>query len=139
MNQTAAQFSFSTEVAIRTIWGEARGEPEEGQRGVAHVLVNRQASGRWGKSLAAVCMASFQFSCWNLNDPNRRQMLELPDENPALTRFREFVFAALAGEPDPTNGATHYYASTMAAPPAWIAGATACGRLGNHLFYRDVR
>lgn len=131
--------TFAIEVAVRTIYGEARGEPEEGQRGVAHVLVNRQASGRWGKSLAAVCLAGFQFSCWNLNDPNRRLMLELPDDNPALLRFREMVNAALAGEQDPTNGATHYFAATMTAPPAWVAGAAACGRLGNHLFYKDVR
>lgn len=131
--------TFALETAVRTIYGEARGEPEEGQRAVAHVLVNRMASGRWGKSLAAVCLAPAQFSCWNTNDPNRRLMLELPDDNAALVKFREMVNSALMGSADPTLGASHYYAASMQKPPAWIQGATSCGRIGNHFFYRDVK
>lgn len=136
---TASPAQFSTGAAVRTIYGESRGEPEDGQRAVAHVLVNRQASGRWGKSLAAVCLAPAQFSCWNTNDPNRRLMLELPDEHPALIKFGEMIAEALAGAPDPTLGATHYYAASMQTPPAWIQGATSCGRIGNHFFYKDVK
>ena len=41
-------------------------------------------------------------------------------------------------EPDITEGATHYYATTMSKPPAWAAKATQTLRLGNHLFFKDV-
>lgn len=40
--------------------------------------------------------------------------------------------------PDPTGGATHYYAITMPKAPAWAAKATQTLRLGNHVFFKDV-
>lgn len=39
--------------------------------------------------------------------------------------------------PDPTGGATHYYADSIPAP-AWAAQATACGKFGRQLFFRNV-
>lgn len=131
--------TFSEQIAVRTIWGEARGEPQDGQRAVAHVLVNRQKSGRWGKTLATVSLWPLQFSCWNSSDPNRKQMAALSDDDPLLQRFADFLQAAVLGGPDPTNGATHYYAASMTTPPAWIQGATQCAKIGNHYFYKDVR
>lgn len=57
-----------------TVWGEARGESMVGQSAVAWVIRNRQANpGWWSRphhTLADVCLASYQFSCWNRNDPN---------------------------------------------------------------------
>ena len=67
--------SFETSCAIRTIWGEARGEGEPGMTAVAHVLLNRLKDGRWGTALGSVCLAPYQFSCWNIGDPNRARML----------------------------------------------------------------
>ncbi|MNP80458.1 Cell Wall Hydrolase [compost metagenome] len=40
--------------------------------------------------------------------------------------------------PDPTGGATHYYAKSMKTPPKWVAGATKTVTIGNHIFFRDV-
>ncbi|NSX07100.1 cell wall hydrolase [Pseudomonas lini] len=59
--------------------------------------------------------------------------------------FREFVQAQIAAEqvmtgkvPDPTGGATHYYATTLPKAPAWTVGAKQTFRLGHHVFFRDV-
>lgn len=40
--------------------------------------------------------------------------------------------------PDPTGGATHYYATTMQKPPAWVKGAKQTLVLGHHIFFKDV-
>jgi N-acetylmuramoyl-L-alanine amidase len=130
---------WAFETAARTLWQEARGEPLEGQRAVAHVLVNRLKSGRWGSTLAMVCLSPLQFSGWNLHDPNRMAAAALPDDDPTLVALGAVLQAAVDGEPDPTGGAMWYYAHSMATPPAWIQGATFCGRFGNQLFYKDVK
>jgi N-acetylmuramoyl-L-alanine amidase len=131
--------SFSEQIAVRTLYGEARGEPEEGQRAVAHVLLNRLKDGRWGKSLAEVCLSRLQFSCWNASDTNRALMAALPDDDATLTKLADVLDAARKGDKDPTKGATHYFATSMIQPPKWAIGATFCGQIGRHKFYRDVK
>lgn len=131
--------TFDEQIALRTLWGEARGEPEEGQRAVAHVLLNRMKDGRWGKSLATVCLSRLQFSCWNASDPNRELMAALQDEGAELAKLKPVLEAARKEPNDPTNGATHYFAISMIQPPKWAIGATFCGQIGRHKFYRDVK
>src|SRR5262245_37669606 len=63
------------ELLILTIIGEARGEPIEGQVGVACVIRNRVLT--YNRSYSAICLAPKQFSCWNDNDPNRVLLEEL--------------------------------------------------------------
>ena len=116
--------TFAQEIAARTLYGEARGEPDEGQRGVARVLVNRMRDGRWGKSLGSVCLWPFQFSCWLSRDPNLKTIISLADDDPMLVKLRGIVAEALASTKDVTQGATHYYAVSMNNPPAWSIGAT---------------
>lgn len=130
--------TFDDQIAVRTLYGEARGEPEEGQLAVAHVLLNRHKSGRWGPTLAAVCLARLQFSCWNASDPNRELMAVLPEDGPAFAKLKAVLDAARNGS-DPTHGATHYYADSMIVPPKWSVGASYAGRFGHHKFYRDVK
>jgi len=130
--------TFAEEVAVRTLYGEARGEPREGQRAVAHVLWNRVRDGRWGKTLATVCLARMQFSCWNASDPNRDQIAALRDDDPILQKLYSILDEARI-ESDPTGGATHYYSTSMIQPPKWSIGATFCGQIGHHRFYRDVK
>jgi spore germination cell wall hydrolase CwlJ-like protein len=130
--------TFALELAARTIWQEARGEMEDGQRAIAHVIVNRLRDGRWGKSLASVCMWDRQFSGWNNSDPNRIASCTLPDDNPALARFREFITEAMTGaDPDPTNNSTHYFNPKIVNPP-WAEGKP-YKQIGNHRFLRDVK
>lgn len=45
----------------------------------------------------------------------------------------------MAGKvPDPTGGATHYYATTMPKPPVWVKGDKQTLKLGHHIFFKDV-
>lgn len=128
--------TWDEQIALRTLWGECRGEPHEGQVAVAAVLLNRLKSGKWGKSLASVCLAKIQFSCWNASDPQRERMAALADEE--LTGLKAALAEAMAGK-DPTKGATHYFATSMIVPPKWSIGATFCGQIGRHKFYREVK
>lgn len=129
--------TFDDQIAVRTLWAEARGEPNEGQRAVAHVLINRQKDGRWGKTLAEVCLAHKQFSCWLQSDPNWKALLRLSDFDPVLVSVGAALSAARQ-EPDFTGGATHYYALSMPNAPIWTLGATLCGQWGHQKFYKGV-
>lgn len=129
--------SFQNDVAARTIYGEARGEGPAGMSAVAHVLLNRVKDGRWGSTLALVCMAPWQFSCWDASDPNRKVLLGLADDDQTLGYCVAALNAAEEGEADPTKGATHYYAASIV-PPSWAATGTLTAKIGRHLFYKNV-
>jgi N-acetylmuramoyl-L-alanine amidase len=129
--------SFDLDIAARTLWCEARGEIEIGQRAVAAVLVNRMKNGRWGSSLSSVCLWPWQFSSWNTQDSNRKAMSFLSETDPLLLKLSGYIQDALSGAQDVTNGATHYYA-TWISPPIWVTGATFCGQFGKQMFYKDV-
>jgi N-acetylmuramoyl-L-alanine amidase len=136
------------DVLARTLWGEARGERLDGMAAVAWSIRNRvdmdlHNDGKpdwWGEGYIGVCQKPYQFSCWNKNDPNY-PFLSGAKPIPAV----EFVMCRLAAEqvigglkPDPTGGATHYYATTMPKAPAWAAKATQTLKLGHHIFFKDV-
>jgi len=122
--------------AARTLFQECRGEPLEGQKAVAHVLVNRLKDGRWGKSLSEVCLAHNQFSGWRSPDPNFAPSCQLPDEAPALVALSELVQAAMGGEADPSCGAVFYYATSIPAP-VWSQHMRVTAQIGHHIFLTD--
>ncbi|WP_039967753.1 cell wall hydrolase [Pseudomonas chlororaphis] len=132
------------DILARTLWGEARGEGLAGQIAVAWTIRNRVNDGKtkswWGEGYVGVCQAPYQFSCWNKNDPNF-PFLSGAKPIPA-GQFAQALRAAdqvIAGAvPDPTDGATHYYATTMAKAPAWAAKAKQTVRIGQHVFFKDV-
>lgn len=134
--------SQDADVIAMTLWGEARGEGEQGMRAVACVIGNRTER-KWQHKIgyAAVCQARWQFSCWNENDPNRVR-LEAVRRNPDAS-YR--LAAVIAGQlvrnelPDFTVGATHYYAASMPTRPKWAIGKQPCYRLGNHLFFNNIQ
>jgi N-acetylmuramoyl-L-alanine amidase len=119
-------------VASRTIFGESRGEPFEGQKAVAHVILNRAK--REG-SIAGACLRPRQFSCWNPGDPTRERMVTVTlNDNKFCTAIRAFLEAAV--EPDFTLGSTHYHTTSIS--PKWAKGHTPCLVIGAHAFYNDV-
>lgn len=133
-----AGLTWALEVGARTLWQECRGEPREGQQAVAHVLWNRVHSGRWGPNLATVCLWRGQFSGWYVpTDPNFKAACVLPENDDTLLALGVILQFA-EHDPDPTNGATHYFADTIQ-PPKWTVGATFCGKFGRQSFYRDVK
>jgi spore germination cell wall hydrolase CwlJ-like protein len=124
------------EIMAKTIFGEARGEPEEGQIAVACCILNRFKSGRWyaGKTIAETCQKPWQFSCWNKNDPNAKKLAAL--SFPTYSEY--FPIIKKAEEHDITNGATHYYAPALVECPVWAAGKEPCAKIGGHLFFKGV-
>ena len=94
----------------------------------------------WGEGYAGVCLKPWQFSCWNKNDLNYAY-LSGAKSIPAA-QYAQALKAAdqvMAGTtPDPTGGATHYYATTMPKPPTWAKGAKQTLKLGQHIFFKDV-
>jgi len=131
--------SWGLQTAARTLLQECRGEPLSGQIAVAHVLKNRLTSGRWGKSLASVCLWRGQFSGWYVpSDPNFSYVCAISDDDPLLLKMADIIQAALDATNDPTNGASHYCSKSIE-PPPWTVAATFCGQFGSQLFYRDVK
>ena len=123
-------------VAACTLYGEARGEPLEGQQAVAHVLWNRVADGRWGPNLHAVCQAHAQFSCWLHSDPNYQKLTALTDDNPELNTLLG-VLQHAETQPDFTQGAMWYVADSLTDKPSWIVAMEYCGHWGRQTFYRE--
>ena len=124
-------------IGARTIYGEARGEPYEGMKAVAHVLINRWRfkQGDRDHSIAAAALRWLQFSAWNENDPNRER---LQAANLGDPKFRLALRAMLEAvdEKDLTLGARHYHATTIS--PKWSAGHIPCVVIGNHAFFNTV-
>ena len=128
----------------RTIYGEARGEGVAGMEAVASVIMNRVKAdlgndGRpdwWGEGVEGVCKKPWQFSCWNMDDPNRDKLLSVDDRDPWFRHAQEIAKRALAGElPDPTGGSTHYLTDRVAGVTAWAKGKTPTAKIGRHWFY----
>lgn len=125
-----------------TIWGEARGESIEGKRAVAAVIYNRAAarSNRTNLPISVtvdqVCMAPFQFSCWDGCDGHFLQ--EKPDLDSSVWNdcvlFAREIFA---DSYCPFIIATHYYADWISNQPEWAKDMEYICRIGKHLFYFD--
>lgn len=122
----------------RTLYMEARGSGRDGMRAVAHAIYNRFRKGLL--TIAGVCMADQQFSCWNAarDDSNREKMNDLPMNDPILEQARVIV-ASIEVDEDPTGGATLYYAKSMVQPPNWaLEGKTTFTvEIGGHRFYTE--
>lgn len=132
------------DILARTLYGEARGETLAGMVAVAWTIRNRVNDGKakswWGEGYAGVCLKPYQFSCWNKNDPNF-PFLSGAKPIPVAEMAKAVMVATAVMDgayPDPTGGATHYYATTMSKAPAWAAKAKQTLKLGHHVFYKDV-
>lgn len=126
------------EITARTVYGEARGEPEGGRVAVAWVIRNRAEAGYRGNTPEEVCLKPKQFSCWNADDPNASKLKYL---NTQSEGFRQcllataMVFADLVD--DPTNGSRHYLVAGTNA--SWIEGQEPEIKIGNHVFYKGIK
>lgn len=130
------------EIAARTVWGEARGESQQGREAVAWVLRNRveATTGQFREDVspADAALKPWHFSVWNAGDPNRLKMQALALADPVLLACLAAVATAWAADrsADPTGGARHYHAAGIT--PAWAEGRRPSARIGRHLFYADV-
>lgn len=132
---SGAELERSVRCLALNIYHEARSEPEEGQRAVAAVTLNRVASGEFPRSVCAVVKQggkghnACQFSWWC--DAQTDQPREWAAWRHALSLSRQ----TLGGlTPDPTGGATYYHADY--ASPSWSETFERTARIGRHLFYK---
>lgn len=135
------------DILARTLWGEARGEPENGRVAVGCVIRNRAHSpvAWWRRAagvtdpFAAACLCAWQFSCWNDNDPNRRKIEALDPADPAFRQCRAIAEGIVDGTiADITDGATHYYAKAMKPAPQWAGKLHLTAAIGGHLFLKEL-
>ncbi|GMT15559.1 hypothetical protein PFISCL1PPCAC_6856, partial [Pristionchus fissidentatus] len=124
------------QVLKKTIWLEARGEPHEGQVGVAYVIKNRANANRdyWGgNTIAGVCLKPQQFECWNNRKPE--------DTHPKGEGYEDYdgwVKDVLDGKiGDPTKGAQYYNNPDKEGYPAWTNNVKKGVKSGNHQFYNE--
>lgn len=123
----------------KTIWGEARGEPIEGQIAVACVIRNRvNEPAWWGNSFEEVCLKSGQFSCWK---EEKAQLDDLdvckePSGRQCLWVAIGVVYNYLE---DITRGADHYLAKWMldkGVAPKWATTNKWSAEIGHQVFYK---
>ncbi|MGC4251135.1 MAG: cell wall hydrolase [Sphingobium sp.] len=120
------------------VYYEAGNEPEDGQRAVAQVVLNRVRSPLWPNSVCGVVYegseradyrCQFTFSCDG-------SMARAPDLQ-AWARARRIAEQALAGLVyRPAGLATHYH--TLAVRPPWSSSLQPVAVIGAHIFYRNA-
>ncbi len=142
--EKAFRKELEVDVLARTIWGEARGEGSAGMSGVAAVIMNRLRIAEhhedgywWGNTIIQICQKPYQFSCWNVDDPNLSKLLAMDERDLYFTTAkriaRRYVYAR--GD-DVTGGATHYHARGIT--PSWAVREKPVAVIGNHIFYALV-
>ena len=121
----AAMFTEAMYLA-KTIFGEARGEGPQAMRLVAWVIRNRRDHPQkaYGKSIAEVVTAPYQFSCWLKGDPNFYKLanpMRLSEvDRKAWLEAVGIALEVLSADPttNPLPGVYHYH-DTSISPPAW--------------------
>ena len=122
---------------IRTIAFEAADEFDEGKAAVAHVILNRKRSGRWGDNIKEVVTRPWQFEPWMTR---RTEVERLSFDDRRYQDAARIADAVLTGQmSDPTAGATHFLNPTVVwqrrggSLPSWARGE---GQpIGRHTFY----
>lgn len=133
------------EIAALTIWGEARGEPVEGQIAVGFVIIHRALSKKYG-NIRDACLAPKQFSCWNEDDPNRELMLKIGDQfnlqyvTDRVLRQAHWIARGLIQDSfvDNTSNALNYMTKDLfhsERRPSWAKNVTRVKEIGNHVFF----
>ena len=125
------------EWAARVAWGEARGEPDGGMQAVLNVMANRKADPRFPGSLAGVAKQPFQFSAYNADDPNRKKLEAVRENDPEYKQaIRLATFAQLGLLWDITDGATYYHHGKIE-QPTYLSEAEVSAVIGSHIFYTE--
>jgi hypothetical protein len=130
------------EVLTLTIYGEARGEPIEGQIAVGCVIRNRTFEDNYKE----VCFKPDQFSCWNVNDPNYQVLIELGGKmldgqiiQDMHLKQCDWIAAGIFANIilDNTRGAKNYLTTKMYhsdSAPRWTRTMIPVATKGNHTF-----
>ena len=118
--QSAA--SGDVDLIARAVYGEARGEPYEGQVAVAAVILNRVRSASFPNTVSGVIYQPGAF------DAVSDGQLYLTPDSAAYRAARD----AMAGW-DPTGGCIYYY-NPQTATSKWIRSRPVMRTIGDHVF-----
>ena len=113
----------------KVVYHEARGEPLEGQRAVAYVVMNRTQNPQWPQDVCGVTLQPKQFSDFHLDIPIERASEAWKN---ALTVASNVYYQKVS---DPTKGATFFF-NPKKCSPYWKRGLTFVRDIGNHRFLR---
>lgn len=123
-------------VPLICMWRESRSAPAA-YEAVAWVILNRVADKRWPGTMTEVCLQPWQFSSFNIGDPNNTKMpspknaadwKSFQQACDALVKVLAIKSDLAAGVVmpivDPTKGATHYHDHSISPPvTAWLGKA----------------
>ncbi len=122
-------------LALNVYW-EARSEPTEGKRAVAHLTLNRVEASAFPDSICDVVgdganagtnWCQFSWMCDGRGDT--------PSDEVAWTDAKRHAQAAITGRSsDPTDGALYFHLTSV--NPKWASRLQRVGRIGEHLFYK---
>lgn len=119
-------------IVADTLYMEARGEGEHGQRAVATVIYNRAKN--TGKTFEAVCLQPFQFSCWNASK-TRKITPKTRSDAKAYELCLAIEKELLTGNFEPLGEWTHYYNPRLCSPK-WARDGQDKTQIGNHVFLK---
>lgn len=117
-----------------TCWRENRGGGEPGMHAVGNVIMNRARQRT--ETPYEVCVAPWQFSSITAKgDPQLGLWPKITDLE--WETAQEIAAKAMLGTLDDiTDGATSYYALSMAEPPAWAARMTPTVQVAGQAFFK---
>lgn len=124
------------DVMIRTIIGEAADQSPEGQAAVAHVIMNRSNSPKFGGSPSDVVFSPGQFEPWSTR---KTELSGISMRSRQYQNVGAIVDSVASGQtPDPTGGATYFRDPTLMKKrgdtvPNWGKGPGLT--IGDHVFY----
>lgn len=110
------------DLMVHVVYGEARGEPKEGQVAIAAVILNRTFDPDFPDTIKDVIFAHDAFTA--VSDG---QFKLQPDQ-----AARQAVYEALEGK-DPTEGAVYYW-NPQTATSNWVKNRTIIKQIGRHVF-----
>lgn len=114
-----------------TILAEARGEGTEGMAAVAAVIAQRSIERK--QTFQKVCLAKYQFSCWNGKSiEDLSHLLSIPQAKAA----KHFARNIKRIDRNIVNNANHYHATWMKKKPYWAKNKKPVKIIGQHAFYK---
>jgi hypothetical protein len=136
------------------LYGEARGEPVEGQIAVANVVRNRvRKPSWWGSNWQEVILKATkvkdkwyaEFSCFNEDDPNCQKLLSIvrdPTNLPKIMRQLSWIAEGIIGDliEDNTHGACYYMTNSLYnsdRKPKWATKMKITCVKGNDTFLKE--
>jgi spore germination cell wall hydrolase CwlJ-like protein len=127
---TNAPLDQETNCLATAVYFEARGESLEGQLAVAHVVMNRAASGRYPSDWCGVVKQPAQFSFV------RHGEFPYADTNSDAWKKAEAIAELAASNvvPSISQDVLWYHADYVA--PSWRHGLQEVEQIGAHIFYR---